>query len=127
MNVSEWIKANGVTMTTRRLKGRTDGLMEDSASHWRCTLKNPGTEPLVLEYSMGSAYTTAPEIAQVLGCVIDDVQGLENTWTFDGWCGEYGYDLDSRKAEKIYQAVEKERQDLAMFAGTDVLNLDRDD
>jgi hypothetical protein len=35
--------------------------------------------------------------------------------TFENFCGEYGYDTDSRKAEKVYKAVVKE------FAGVNRL------
>ncbi len=31
-----------------------------------------------------------------------------NPYTFEDFCGEYGYDTDSRKTEKTYKAVVKE-------------------
>lgn len=35
--------------------------------------------------------------------------------TFEDFCSEFGYDEDSRKAEKIYQAVREEYQNVAML------------
>jgi len=35
--------------------------------------------------------------------------------TFESFCGEYGYDEDSRKAERIYEAVKDEYENVAML------------
>jgi hypothetical protein len=35
--------------------------------------------------------------------------------TFENFCSEFGYDTDSRKAEKVYQAVKNEYQNIAML------------
>lgn len=44
-----------------------------------------------------------PSAYDVLACITKNDPG-----TFENFCGEYGYDIDSRKAEKIYKAVCKE-------------------
>lgn len=43
--------------------------------------------------------------------------GLQNhdIGTFENFCGDFGYDLDSRKAEKIYNAVVNEYSNLKML------------
>jgi len=42
---------------------------------------------------------------------------------FDNFCGDYGYDTDSRKAEKIYKAVCKEFEAVKrLFPEEEVLN-----
>ena len=38
---------------------------------------------------------------------------------FDNFCSEYGYDTDSRKAEKIYKAVQKEYDNIISLFGED--------
>ncbi len=49
----------------------------------------------------------APTAYDVLACLTKyDVGTLEN------FCGEFGYDLDSKKAEKTYSAVKKEFADV---------------
>lgn len=35
--------------------------------------------------------------------------------TFEDFCGEFGYDTDSRKAEKVYKAVYKEYQNVRIL------------
>jgi hypothetical protein len=133
MNVSEWIKENNVTMTSKAMARRTDGLMNDPGmSHWKCVLTRPGALlTLDVAYSMGKAHTGLPVLTDVLGCVIDDVQGVENSGPgFEGWCAEYGYDGDSRKAEKIYTAIVAQRESLTRWAGSEfptLMELDRDD
>jgi hypothetical protein len=43
--------------------------------------------------------------------------------TFEDFCGEYGYDNDSRRAEKIYKAVCKEYQGMQRLFTESELNL----
>lgn len=43
--------------------------------------------------------------------------------TFENFCDEFGYDTDSRAAEKIYNAVKAEYQGLAMLFSDDELSL----
>jgi hypothetical protein len=44
----------------------------------------------------------APFAADVLFCLLLDAQGAEQN--FNDWCGDFGYDADSIKAFKTYQA-----------------------
>ncbi len=42
--------------------------------------------------------------------------------TFEDFCGDFGYDMDSRKAEKTYFAVQREYQDLRrMFSKAELI------
>lgn len=47
-----------------------------------------------------------PTVADVLSCVEFDVDP-----SFEDWCGEFGYDTDSRKAERIYQECVRQARD----------------
>jgi hypothetical protein len=49
----------------------------------------------------------APTAYDVLACVQKSDVG-----TFEDFCGEFGYDTDSRKAEKTYFAVQKEYKEI---------------
>ena len=49
-----------------------------------------------------------PSIYTVLACIQKYYPG-----TFEDFCDEFGYDTDSRQAEKTYQAVKKEYEDFA--------------
>lgn len=51
-----------------------------------------------------------PTAYDVLACIQKYEVG-----TFENFCSEFGYDEDSRKAEKIYNAVKDEYQNIAML------------
>ena len=51
-----------------------------------------------------------PTAYDVLACITKYEPG-----TFEQFCGDFGYDIDSRKAEKIYKAVCKEWQKVSSF------------
>ena len=65
-------------------------------------------------YSIPSAY-------DVLACITK-----YNPGTFDDFCLEYGYDTDSKKAEKTYQAVLDEYLNIAMLYSDAELEIMRD-
>ena len=51
-----------------------------------------------------------PSAYDVLACITKNDPG-----TFEQFCAEYGYDVDSRKAESVYRAVVKEWQKVRRF------------
>ncbi len=51
---------------------------------------------------------TMPTSYDILSCLTK-----YNPGTFENFCGDYGYDTDSRKAEKTYKAVVKEYEGLS--------------
>lgn len=55
-------------------------------------------------------YPKEPTAYDVLACLQKCDPG-----TFEDFCSEFGYDTDSRKAEKIYKAVVNEWQNVAML------------
>lgn len=58
----------------------------------------------------------APNCYDVLACLTKYDPG-----TFENFCGEFGYDTDSRKAKKTYKAVRKEYQNLrALFTDSEM-------
>lgn len=67
------------------------------------------------------AYTSPipPELPGVLNCLMMDAQGYENAQGFEDWAAEYGYDPDSRKAEKTYREVERQAKELRHILGLD--------
>lgn len=58
---------------------------------------------------------TPPGLADVLSCLMSDACGAEDT--FEGWCGDFGYDTDSRKALATYLACQETRGALIAFLG----------
>jgi len=59
----------------------------------------------------------APTAADVLNCLASDAAGVENARSFEDWCADYGYDTDSRKAEKTFRVCEQQRDSLKGFIG----------
>lgn len=75
-----------------------------SATKYACKITYLG-KSYVFNYWMGSAHTKAPTVKDVLySFLMDDVTGL----TFNDFCNEFGYDNDSIKALKTYQACEEQ-------------------
>lgn len=63
-------------------------------------------------------------------CVISDAQGVNNSRSFEDWCGDYGYDSDSRTAERTYKQCTKQSDKLQALLGEDyerILGLDEEE
>lgn len=60
-----------------------------------------------------------PDTCDVLTCIAPDASGFDNAGSFEEWASEYGYDADSREAEKIYKAVEKQTHKLRRLLDDD--------
>jgi hypothetical protein len=72
---------------------------------------------------VAQAEPQAPNPADVLHCALSDAEACGRS--FQSWCGDYGYDTDSRKAFATYEACQREgdklrgffsREELARFA-----------
>lgn len=90
--------------------------------NFECTISFVGRgyhEPLTVYFSQGSAHENPPTLAEVLDCLASDASGIENARSFEEWASEYGYDTDSRKAERTYKICEKQARDLERFLGQD--------
>jgi hypothetical protein len=85
--------------------------------HWRSTLRMGGRR-LTIIFSMGHGHGgKEPNANDILQCLALDAAGFENARDFEDWCNEYGYDDDSRKAERIYEQVRKQARKLKTFLG----------
>lgn len=117
MNIAEFVKSAGVTMTS--VTWHTNPNMEnaDSMDNWRCLLKC-GRSQMTVYFSKGVAHNGAkPDPGEVLDCLASDAAGIDNARSFEDWCGDYGYDTVSRKAEKIYKACQRQAQSLKRVLG----------
>lgn len=45
------------------------------------------------------------DVLNAFYCFVSDA--LDSLYSFDEFCGEFGYDTDSRKAEKVYRACKR--------------------
>lgn len=116
------LSAEGLRMRCMRVDSRPGGdSWEADASHWRVTLMRH-RESICVFYSMGSAHTSEPDIRDVFySLLIDSDSGGES---FGDWCANYGYDTDSRKAEKTHRACKRIAAGLArLFSESELRDL----
>ena len=95
--------------------------MPSGSTHWRCVLRLQAKR-MTVYYSMGPAHCGEPTLANVLGALASDAISWENAPSFEEWASEFGYDTDSRKAERTYKAVEKQTEALARLLPPDAYN-----
>ncbi len=117
--MQQFIDGLGITMTTGRAISNPNMPDSDDMDHWTCTLsyKVPGqTRTLRIPYSCGLGHQgKAPSAADVLDTLASDATGYEAATGFEGWCAEFGYDTDSRKAERTYRALERQTRRLKQW------------
>jgi len=115
----QFINSHNVKMTAEWADSNpnmTD--MVSGSSHWRCTLK-VGRRQMTVFFSMGPALCREPTAEDVLDCVASDCAGFVNAQSFEEWASEYGFDPDSRKAEKTYKVIEKQAAKLRQLLYTE--------
>jgi hypothetical protein len=130
MTYQEFISKHKLGMTCERINERKDQSEWGSATrHWSLRIFTPGIMDFTseftdfrVEFSQGSAHTKEPQLDEVLDCLASDAAGVENANNFEDWCAEYGFDEDSRKAEKIYLAALDQAEALKNFLGSDAYN-----
>lgn len=93
--------------------------MADNMNHWRCVLKCDRRQ-MTFYFSQGYGIANDPDLESVLDCLASDASGYENARSFEEWADEYGYDTDSRKAERTYHAVAKQSAALKRVLGDDL-------
>lgn len=62
-----------------------------------------GAESFETTYRQGMSHEDGPSLVAVLACLMSDANAGE-LGSFEDFCGEYGYDTDSRRAEATYNA-----------------------
>jgi len=67
------------------------------------------------------SYIPQPKLEDILDSLAMDVAGVIDHQSFEDWAGDYGYDPDSRKAEKVYRACQKLCSDLVGLLGKDTV------
>lgn len=120
MNVESFVRRHQITATVTEIGHRTDGMMSDmpiGSRHFRITLRC-GQRRLARQWSQGPGVNGEPTAADFLRSLSLDASYVANGQTFDDFCGELGYDMDSREAERIYGACIKIAAGLEHLLGT---------
>ena len=116
--IHDLISRNGIKFWAVRTDSNTN--MDANMDHWRCRISNAAGKRIVVTFSMGIGHHgKAPKLEEVIDCLASDASGVENARGFEEWRGEYGYDTDSRKAEKTYKACQRVCDQLKRLVGED--------
>ena len=91
-----------VTMTCEQV-GVSPDAPDWAAQEWRITLRHDGRRMSFPYYGGGAA--SDPTADDVVETIAMDAHAL--AVSFEEWCDEYGYDTDSRSAERTYRACRK--------------------
>lgn len=114
---TERVKALSLTMKVSRVRRNPHMQDSDNMDHWRCDIRQ-GSGWMRVYFSKGYGHHGAqPTLDEVMDCLAMDAAGVDNARTFEEWCREYGYDTDSRKAEKTYNMCKQQRDDLYNLLG----------
>lgn len=95
------------------------------AHPWTVTLKN-GRKRMTTAFFTGEALGE-PSTFDVLWCLVSDASGVCDG--FEWFCDCYGYDRDSRRAERIFNQCKTYKRKLEKFLGDScqqVLGMDED-
>lgn len=114
---AEFNAAAGIEIRTVRVGEAIEENMK-GMTEYRVTLTRPGKgprDPMAFPYFMGKAHTRGPKLADVLESLASDVSALH--MPFDEWAAEFGYDEDSRKAERLYHKCRELAAKLREFLG----------
>lgn len=127
ITVEQFIEKHGITMTVQPAGSNPNMENSHTMDNWRCCFSFPCAERhtrlMEVYFSVGVGHNgKAPEAADVLDCMASDSAGIDNNQTFEDWAGEYGYDPDSRKAEKTYRACLEQAEKLKTFLGADAFD-----
>lgn len=119
--LSSFIEEHGITMTAKPVSNNPNMDSDQKMNHYKVILKTGelgvNYAELRTYFSMGLGLTGAPKVSDVLDSLASDAAGVENARNFEEWCGEYGYESDSRKAEKIYKTCQAQAAQLKQFLG----------
>jgi hypothetical protein len=74
---------------------------------------------MTVPFFMGPALSHEPTDEDVLPCLFMDASGIGSNTDFESWAHEYGYDTDSREAEKIFKQCKRNAVRLHRLLGDD--------
>jgi hypothetical protein len=128
MLIKTFIRKHRVTMSydwTEANPSMSDPEWSRTANHFKVAIRaweNGHHRQYTTYYSMCPGLDPDPQLDDVLSCLASDAAGIENARSFEEWASEYGFDEDSRKAEKIFKACQKSAARLRRLLGNEAYN-----
>lgn len=115
--LADFVAQHRVKMTAEWAAENPNMEGSDMMDNWKCVL-SCGKRRMTLHFSKGTGHNGAePTADEVLDCLASDASSVENARSFEEWASEYGYDTDSRKAEKIFKTCERQAEKLKQLLG----------
>lgn len=114
-----FVRENRIRISSKMVDENKSAPDWKDANHFKVILRRSGKR-MTLYFSQGYGISGEPTAEGVLDCIASDSAGVENARSFEDWCGDYGYDTDSRKAERIFKVCEAQAQKLKNFLGDDL-------
>lgn len=116
VSIAQFVLAHGITMTSEWADSNPN-MPSREMDHWKVTVR-AGRKQMTTYFSQGFGHNgKEPNVYDVLDCLASDASGADES--FEGFCSNFGYDTDSRKAEKIYKACKHSGERLKKFLGDD--------
>lgn len=111
-DVEQLARQHGITAAVVRADDNPNMVREGwDARHYRVTLRCDGRR-LTVPFSQGLGIPHPPTVGDVLECLASDASSYDSANGFEDWAENLGMDPDSRKAERIYRAVERQTRGL---------------
>lgn len=128
LTLGEFVEKHTVTCTVEHVT-ENPHMPGSEMDHWKCVLtafRRGSSRPhrWTSYFSKGPGHHGAPPTAEeVLNCAALDSTGIENAGDFEEWCREYGYDTDSRRAERAYELCRSAAGKLKKFLGDEAYDV----
>lgn len=105
MNVEEYAEQHGIRLEVLASRGRQ--VEDDGWQHYAFDLRlhHPGHHTILdTPWKQGLGHTGEPNVRDVLDSLVSDAQAYQTASSFEDFADEFGYDRDSRRAERTYLA-----------------------
>lgn len=131
MTATEFCTKHGIIANVTRTDSNPSMENSRQMDHWRVTLErydvsesggliHPKLGSLTTTFSKGFGHKgKAPTAAEVMECLVMDASPFahDSLVTLEDWCNDFGYDPDSRKAERIFNLCREGAVELRSFLG----------
>ena len=131
--IKDFIKNNNLSISISHANSNPNMDNQDM-NHYKVTIKRKfkldgnhldtryGFRQMTIPFSQGLAHTESPKLDSVLDCLLTDSIGVDGV-IFEDFCSEFGYDEDSIKAKKVYEACKKNSKKLKNLLGSTYFEL----
>jgi hypothetical protein len=116
MNIQEFVKNNNIKMVSCLEVSDNPNMVSDNwqGIHYKITLKR-SYQVLTTYFSKGMALEHGVTAEELLDCLASDAGGGDDS--FQDFCDNFGYDVDSIKALKTYKTIKTQSKKLYQFLG----------